>query len=255
MKSHKTIKSRTSLITVVDDVVIKKMRDIEKAPDEAERLKRLGSLLKEERDIDGWRYDCAKLLKVELTTGRLFMTRASGISLAQELSASRAYRAGRWLAAFQEGGRTSDGRVPVFGDFGPNHVFIDGTSKAVTVIDPGAEIGTRGSIETDVGYMLSSLVLYSLRRRRNPWRIGRAFVDGVLTSRTGSIRRQRLREVLSDARRQTERRWKRKLPYGTTIFAIVPYRIIDRFVTASLLWTLSLSEMSSDETTMPTDVT
>lgn len=240
MKTQKSVESRTAVITFADNFVIKNLREAKYANEEANRLKRLSRLMGVVKGEDGWRYGSVKLLKEIPSQGQIYMTRAKGISLGQRLTEQRAFRAGCWLAAFQNVERNDKCTVPLFGDFGPNHVFVDEENRQVTVIDPGQNIGTYGVSEIDLGYMLSSIVLYSFKSFQSPLQMGRAFLDGFMSSKNSSIISDRLKRELIEARRQTERRWKRRLRYGLAYFAIYPYRMADQWVACCLLKSLRL---------------
>ncbi len=214
------IRSRTGVVTLGPGWCTKKLdagRDLYSEVRAVERLEDIigGGVL-----YEGWRYQAPSVLDVNEHERVITMTRAHGIPLRVLPSVECAAQAGRWLAIFHSSGG-KDG-CPRFGDFGPDHCFVDRVLRTVTLIDPGKECGKIEAPELDVGYMLSCLVLLGLQKRRNPIRLGRAFLEGYLRCAPVSLKRERLLGAVEAERLQTRRRWVRgKKGWHVTVLGVL----------------------------------
>ena len=233
-------KSRTGVIKIGPDWCEKKLDRGRDFDAEIRSVKKLVKLFGEGVVYDGWKYQSVRVLQVDQANRSIIMTRARGDPLTVTPSAENAFLAGVWLSRFHDAGPVKS-RCPLFGDFGPSHLFIDWEGRTVTAIDPGAQCGKSEYPEVDVGYMLSCLVLLGLKRRTSPIRLGRSFLKGYFSPGPAALDRARLMEAIKAERMQTYRRWVRKRDGWRSIVLGVlarAYWAVNRLCVSAIIWDL-----------------
>jgi len=208
----KIVNSRTAVLEIGDDVVKKVLMVEGWFEKDLVSLKIFESILGDGVLYDGWSYKCCRLIDFDEELKAIFMTRARGVAISESLDYASVHHAAVWISIFQFRNcqRNSNKKVPLFGDYGPPHVFVDSGNKEVIVIDPSLTIGEKVVPERDVGYMLSCLVLLSIKKLKNPIKVGRVFIESYFGCSNYKLLRPELLAVVKSEQEQTRRRWIRK---------------------------------------------
>lgn len=208
----KIVNSRTAILEIGEDFVKKVLRDEGRFEKDLESLKIFESILGDGVLYDRWSYKCCRLIDFDEQLNTIFMARARGVAISESLDYASVHHAAVWISIFQfrNSQRDSNKNVPLFGDFGPPHVFVDSGNKEVMVIDPSLTIGEKVVPERDVGYMLSCSVLLSIKKLKNPITVGRVFIESYFSCSNYKLRRPELLAVVKFEQKQTRRRWIRK---------------------------------------------
>lgn len=231
--------SRTAQVLIGESTVTKTLNDPGRLDAESAALSKLQELMPGKR-YNSWCFRAGKPLAFDIAAASIVMERAPGRPLSDLLRrrVELCAIAGIWLALFhsqdevpaEQAETPRKSLVPVFGDFGTNHVFVDDKSRTCTVIDPGLNVGELEEPERDVAYMCVALFLYSVRSLVNPSPRISEFLRGYSNPTHTHIHLESLRSYLSVALQQSRRRWLRSSNVSKRWLGVVLYPIVGRMV-------------------------
>lgn len=191
----KTIKTDKATINIMGDGTVKKIFN-----NKSQAEKEFKSLLWLFRmfvitEIDGWLYKVAK--PIDIKGNKMIMKKAKGVTLETEINNSEyTKKTGVWLALFHK--KSIDNGMVKRIDYNRKNIIIDGETKTLTVIDPGAILLKDCAVEFSVLDTVAGLVIGALKQKINPKPIVKSFLDGYHTVSKNDFILPNLKNSLND---------------------------------------------------------
>ena len=204
---------------------------VERVRQDERSLGQVWQALTHERDADGWQYTVTRPLRVDVSSGTIWLERAPGqavFALPSNALLDAEYRVGIWLATYHNRLLGEADKGVIYADTNVNNILIDPVDKIVAGLDPGSEWGHVGSRYEDVIRHAYSLIVALLQRRRGSLPAVRSFLQGYASATLGRMSTKTYAAALG---KEARRRWRhygaksrrKQLAYAAGTVLLAPF--------------------------------